>query len=127
MESQWAMRHRSLADKLQRLSVRLLRQDVVSRIAVARERLASLQARITRSQRDRLRALHEREAALARHLTALSPIAVLSRGFALVYDDHGTLIKDTESVSEGQSIVTRLARGRIRSRISKIEREVQGS
>ena len=127
MESQWGARHRSLADKLQRLSVRLLRQDVISRIAVARERLASLQARITRAQRDRLRTLHEREAGLARHLTALSPLAVLSRGYALVYDDHGALVKDTESVTEGQSIVTRLARGRIHSRVSKIEREIQGS
>ncbi|MGD0369994.1 MAG: exodeoxyribonuclease VII large subunit [Acidobacteriaceae bacterium] len=127
MESHWGACQRSLADKLQRLSVRLLRQDVASRIAVARERLASLQARITRAQRDRLRALHEREAGLVRNLTALSPLAVLSRGYALVYDDHGALIKDTESVTEGQSIVARLARGRIRSRISKIEREIQGS
>ena len=127
MESQWGARHRSLADKLQRLSVRLLRQDVISRIAVARERLASLQARITRAQRDRLRTLHERQAGLARHLTALSPLAVLNRGYALVYDDHGALVKDTESVAEGQSIVTRLARGRIHSRVSKIEREIQGS
>jgi hypothetical protein len=44
-----------------------------------------------------------------------------------VYDDHGALIKDTESVTEGQSIVTRLARGRIRSRVSEVERETQGS
>jgi exodeoxyribonuclease VII large subunit len=127
MESQWGARHRSLIDKLQQLSARLLSQDVASRTALARERLASLQPRITRAQRDRLRALHEREAGLARHLTALSPLAVLSRGYALVYDDHGALIKDTESVTEGQSIVTRLARGRIRSRVSKVERETHGS
>ena len=94
---------------------------------VARERLASLQARITRAQRDRLRTLRERQAGLARHLTALSPLAVLNRGYALVYDDHGALVKDTESVAEGQSIVTRLARGRIHSRVSEIEREIQGS
>jgi hypothetical protein len=30
-------------------------------------------------------------------------------------------------VTEGQSIATRLARGRIRSRVSKVERETHGS
>jgi exodeoxyribonuclease VII large subunit len=127
MESQWGAGHRNLADKLQRLSVRLLRQDVVARIAVARERLAALEVRTLRAQRDHLRILRDHQVGLARHLTALSPLAVLSRGYALVYDDHGALIKDTESVAEGQSIVTRLARGRIRSRVTKIERETQGS
>jgi exodeoxyribonuclease VII large subunit len=127
MESQWRTRHRLLTGKLQQLSVRLQHQDVVARTAIARERLASLDVRIVRAQRARLRTLLDREAGLARHLTALSPLAVLNRGYALVYDDHGTLIKDTENVTEGQSIVARLARGRIRSRISKVERETQGS
>ncbi|MGC2300619.1 MAG: exodeoxyribonuclease VII large subunit [Acidobacteriaceae bacterium] len=127
IESQWRTRHRRLTGQLQQLSVRLLRQDVVARTAIARERLASLDVRIVRAQRARLRTLLDRAAGLARHLTALSPLAVLNRGYALVYDDHGTLIKDTESVTEGQSIVARLARGRIRSRITRVERETQGS
>ena len=52
---------------------------------------------------------------------------MLSRGYALVYDDRGVLIKDTENITEGQSIVTRLARGRIRSRVSQVEKDSQGS
>ncbi len=127
MESQWRARQRRFSEKLQLLFGRLLRQDVVSRTRIARERLASLQARIVGAQRSHLRTFREREAGLARQLGALSPLAVLNRGFALVYDVHGALIKDTESVTEGQSIVTRLARGRIRSRVSKIEKEKQGS
>jgi exodeoxyribonuclease VII large subunit len=127
MESQWRSRHRRLADKFQQLSIRLLHQDVASRARMARERLASLDVRIVRAQRDHLRTLRDRESALGRHLSALSPLAVLSRGYALVYDDHGLLIKNTETITEGQSIVTRLARGRIRSRVSHVEKEVQGS
>jgi exodeoxyribonuclease VII large subunit len=127
MESQWRVRHRRLADKFQQLSARLVRQDVVARTGIARERLASLEARMARSQRDHLRARRERAAALARQLGALSPLAVLNRGYALVYDDGGVLIKSTEDVTEGQPIVTRLARGRIRSRVTQIERETQSS
>jgi exodeoxyribonuclease VII large subunit len=52
---------------------------------------------------------------------------VLSRGYALVYDDGGVLIKDTKDVTEGQSIVTRLACGRIGSRVTRVEKETLGS
>jgi exodeoxyribonuclease VII large subunit len=127
LESQWRARHRRFADRLLQISVRLLRQDVAARTGLARQRLASLEARIARAQGDRLRASRERQAALARQLNSLSPLAVLSRGYALVYDDRGVLIKDTEDVTEEQSIVTRLARGRFRSRVIGIEKETQGS
>jgi exodeoxyribonuclease VII large subunit len=145
MELQWRSRHRRLVEKLHHLSARLLRQDVVARTGIARERLASLEARmvracrdrhrdsgelvasldvgIVRAQRDHLRAIRDRQAGLGRHLAALSPLAVLRRGYALVYDDAGVLIKDTEDITEGQSIVTRLARGRFHSRVSQVEKE----
>jgi exodeoxyribonuclease VII large subunit len=127
MESAFRSRHRRLGDHLQNLTARLVRQDVASRLGVARERLAALDTRMLRAQHEYLRACREQEAGLARNLTALSPLAVLSRGYALVYDDSGSLIKDTEGVQEGQSLTTRLARGRIRSRVIQAEREVQGS
>ena len=123
MESQWRAWHRSLAARWQGLSVRLLGQDVAWRTGAARERLAGLEMRLTRAQREHLRGCREREAALARQLGALSPLAVLQRGYALVYDERGALIKEIESVRKGQSITTRLASGRIHSRVSAIERE----
>ena len=126
-ESNWRARHRRFADRLQLASFRLLGQDVVARAGVARERLASLEARMARAQRDHLRVRRDSEAALARQLNALSPLAVLSRGYALVYDDGGVLIKDTKDVTEGQSIVTRLACGRIGSRVTRVEKETLGS
>jgi hypothetical protein len=45
----------------------------------------------------------------------------------LVYDERGMLIKDTENIAQGQSIVARLARGRIRSRVTAVEKDTQGS
>lgn len=127
VESLWRTKHRRLADQLQLLATRLLRQDVVARTGIARERLGSLEARLNRAQRDHLRGFRDHEATVVRHLSALSPLAVLKRGYALVYDDRDVLIKDTENVTEGQSIVARLARGRIRSRVSQVEKEAQGS
>ncbi len=127
LEAQWRLRHRRFTEKVSDLTERLLRHDVAARTSTARERLASLDARIVRAQRDHLRTLRDREAAAARQLAVLSPLAVLSRGYALVYDERGVLIKDTENITQGQSIVARLSRGRIRSRVTAVEKETQGS
>ncbi len=127
LESQWTSRHRRLSDRLHALSARLLRQDVVTRTAIARERLIALDARMIRAQRDRARAGRTREAGVARQLNSLSPLAVLSRGYALVYDEQGMLVKDTKDITQGQSIVARLARGRIRSRVTSVEKDTQAS
>jgi len=127
LETQWHSRHRRLSENLHTLAARLQRQDVVARIGVARERLSSLDGRMIRANHDRFRTSRAREAAVARQLISLSPVAVLSRGYALVYDERGMLIKDTENITEGQPIVARLARGRIRSRVTSVEKETQGS
>ncbi|MGA8108725.1 MAG: exodeoxyribonuclease VII large subunit [Acidobacteriaceae bacterium] len=127
MESLWRARHRLRVETLQRLCDRLARQDVAWRTRVARERFAALEARMIRAQQDHFRVGREREGALARQLASLSPLAVLNRGYALVYDDNGALIKSSDDVTEGQSIVTRLARGRMRSRVTAIEKETQRS
>ena len=93
------------------------------RTGVARERLDAIDARMARAQHEHLRACRERATSLSRQLTALSPLAVLNRGYALVYDENGALIKTTLNIADGQSIVTRLARGRIRSRVSQVEKD----
>jgi exodeoxyribonuclease VII large subunit len=80
-----------------------------------------------RALRDCIRASRDRESGVVRQLNSLSPLAVLSRGYALVYDERGMLIKDTENIAQGQSIVARLARGRIRSRVTAVEKDMQGS
>jgi exodeoxyribonuclease VII large subunit len=127
LEAQWRLRHRRFTERVSDLTARLLRHDVAARTGIAHERLASLDARMVRAQRDHLRTLRDREAAAGRQLNALSPLAVLSRGYALVYDERGVLVKDIENITQGQSIVARLSRGRIRSRVTAVEKETQGS
>ena len=50
---------------------------------------------------------------------ALSPVAILERGYALVFDAEGKLVKDADQVSEGQEIEARLARGRLGAVVKK--------
>ena len=51
-------------------------------------------------------------------LESLSPLAILERGYALVFDASGKLIKDASSVEAGQKISARLARGEIAAQVT---------
>lgn len=56
-------------------------------------------------------------------LNALSPLAILERGYSLTLTEQGEIIKETKRLREGMPIVTRLRRGRIHSKITKIQHE----
>src|SRR5580704_2563190 len=68
--------------------------------------------------------LLENRGALERHtatLQALSPIAILNRGYALVFDATGDLVKDATRLKPGDDMSARVARGRVRARVTGIE------
>ena len=54
-------------------------------------------------------------------LDALSPLAVLQRGFAIAQTADGRLLRDAGSISVGDQVKLRLARGRIDARVEGIE------
>ena len=51
-------------------------------------------------------------------LDAVSPLATLDRGYAIVSDDKGQVITDAETLAKGQTINTRFAKGAIKSSVS---------
>lgn len=52
-------------------------------------------------------------------LQSLSPLAILDRGYALVFDSHGKLLKDVDSVSSGEEISARLAHGQLQATVTR--------
>ncbi len=52
-------------------------------------------------------------------LSALSPLAILERGYALVFDASGTLLKDAAKVKAGDEISARLAKGMLGATVKK--------
>ena len=72
---------------------------------------AALRAILTR-QKSRLdQAQHQ--------LQALSPLAILERGYALVFDSSGALVKNSSQVARGDEISARLAHGTLSARVEK--------
>src|SRR5271156_4574541 len=56
---------------------------------------------------------------MGRALEMLSPLAILERGYALVFDGSGQLVKDAALVKTGEEIRARVARGEIAAVVKK--------
>ncbi|MBZ5684889.1 MAG: exodeoxyribonuclease VII large subunit [Acidobacteriia bacterium] len=52
-------------------------------------------------------------------LQSLSPLAILDRGYALIFDSNGKLLKDADAVKIGDEISARLAHGQIDATVTK--------
>jgi exodeoxyribonuclease VII large subunit len=104
-------------ERLQAATTALLRQDAGQRLKVLRSQWNALDARLVRVSLEHLRGPQNRYASLARQLDNLSPLTVLSRGYALVFDADGALVKRAADVSAGETLTLRLAEGTVRSRV----------
>jgi exodeoxyribonuclease VII large subunit len=96
------------------------------RLAGVRQQLDAVTASLAAAARALLR---ENRAALDRRLAsleALSPVAILNRGYALLFDANGELVKDAARLRVGDEVSARLARGRLRARVSGTEPESGG-
>jgi exodeoxyribonuclease VII large subunit len=99
------------------LRAAVLRHDPRQALGRARERLVDSRTRLERSQE---RALHEgtgKLGGLAARLHSLSPLAVLDRGYALVLDRQGELVRSVAKATPGEILTTRLADGAFTSRV----------
>jgi len=56
---------------------------------------------------------------LSGQLEALSPLAILDRGYALVFDPSGALLKDARQVKAGDEISARLAKGSLSATVNR--------
>ena len=56
---------------------------------------------------------------LSGQLNALSPLAILDRGYALVFDRAGQLLKDASRVQSGDEIFARLRKGTVTATVKK--------
>jgi exodeoxyribonuclease VII large subunit len=107
-----------------RLRERLEAFRIDRQLAARRERLARHSERLAalfRAGAERRRAALSR---LAASLDGLSPLAVLGRGYALVWDEAGErLVRNAADVDEGQGLRIRLHRGALRATVLSRETE----
>jgi exodeoxyribonuclease VII large subunit len=103
------------------ISAAVRHYDARRRLAAVRQQLEAQVANLAAATHRQLlenRGLLERRIA---SLEALSPVAILNRGYALIFDDKGSLIKDASQLATGDAISARLARGRLRARVTSTD------
>jgi exodeoxyribonuclease VII large subunit len=96
--------------------------DARRRLVSVRQQLEAQVANLAASARTHLL---ECRGALNRQtasLEALSPVAILNRGYALVFDAGGRLVKDAARLEVGDEVLARLARGQVRAHVTATER-----
>ncbi len=104
------------------LAGRLWRCSPTARLHAARLRAAHLGERLTRATNQRLRDGRERLRGLAQALNAISPLATLNRGYAIVRDARsGAVLRDAGTVARGDRIDARLAQGSLTCIVEDLE------
>jgi exodeoxyribonuclease VII large subunit len=104
---------------LDRLRDRLIR-DARDRLANARQGLDDLSEALDRGLRRQVEDRRHRLARIAGKLEALSPLAVLARGYALAFrKDESTPLVDPAHVKAGDALTIRLANGTIKATVNE--------
>lgn len=116
-------RIRNRVNRLAALETRLRRHDPTLRLSLANRRLTNAEARLQRLAKEITSRRQSRLAQAGARLDALSPLAVLNRGYAIIYleSDTGesTILRDAAVAEPNQKIRARLASGSVRATITE--------
>ena len=100
------------------LAARLQAHDPRRALAEARRRLTAAQGRLTSSLQTLLPRRHQALAAMARTLQSVSPLATLERGYAILLDTNGRVLRRAADARAGDCLQARLADGGLRLRVA---------
>jgi exodeoxyribonuclease VII large subunit len=84
-------------------------------------RLDELSQRLLCAIQDAVARRRERLRSCAAHLDALSPLAVLGRGYSLTQNAGGNVVREPGQVAVGDTLITRLAQGQVTSSVTGVE------
>jgi exodeoxyribonuclease VII large subunit len=107
-------RHRR---KWEQASAAVRHYDARRVLAGMRRDLASHAIAITSAMQTLLLRRRSRLEQIEHQLKALSPVAILERGYALVFDSSGKLVKNSSQVEAGDEISARLAHGSLTAKV----------
>jgi exodeoxyribonuclease VII large subunit len=109
--------------KLEAASSRLSPARMASSAARSRVSLTLQRAALEAAAHARLEDARSRLAVAVASLDAMSPLAVLGRGYALAQDERGAILRESRAVKTGERVRVRLASGSLRCRVEEVEGE----
>lgn len=116
------MRYRivDLRSRVQEQALSHAFDEVKSQLRNARRRFDAASSACNGAMEASVQEARERLGLAAASLDALSPLAVLQRGYALAQDASGKPLRDAGSVNEGDHVTVRLAKGKLNTRVEKV-------
>jgi exodeoxyribonuclease VII large subunit len=124
-------RLRAPTQRLALLTTRLRRQDIAVRIAATQRRLTAATTRLESLSTQTITRLRTRLNCADTQLEALSPLAVLNRGYALIYLQNeagiATLLRSSADTTPGDIIQARLAQGTLEAKVTKAQTSTANS
>ncbi len=100
------------------LTARLQRAHPGSRLRQQAQRLDELDMRLRRAWEKSLTRATQRLLLAQRGLDAISPLATIERGFAIVTKADGSVVQDARELKVGDSIEARVARGTVLAQVT---------
>jgi exodeoxyribonuclease VII large subunit len=98
-------------------SARVRHFDFRRSLAITRTKLDAGASTLQRAVQASLARERARLEQLSARLNALSPVKILDRGYALVFDSDGRLVKDATQLSAGDRISARVSRGTLTAEV----------
>jgi exodeoxyribonuclease VII large subunit len=109
---------RRVAERHDHLAQRLARAHPGNRLQQQTQRLDELEPRLLRALESALTRAEQRLLLARRGLDAISPLATLERGYAIVTGPDGRALQDAGEVKAGDAIEARLKRGVLRATVT---------
>ena len=109
-----------LRQRLETLAKKRVLTDPMAVIEDKRMLLDRIGKDLTYAAESRLAKPRRDVATLAARLDAMSPLKVLGRGYALVADEEGRILRETEQIQVGTKVTARLAKGSLACRVEEV-------
>ena len=108
--------------QLDRLRLRCERIKPDRQLALEIDRLNGLQQRLQRAIAAKLQIVSQQQSHLRERCQTLDPRLVLQRGYALVRQTNGTLVRDSDRLVVGEELAIQLGRGRVKVSVIEVDR-----
>ncbi len=109
------------SQRVDHAATRLGQRHPAHRLRDAQETVRRLATGLDRSLRQQLDRQRLRVQALGRELEAVSPLAVLNRGFAVASDGQGQILRSVKHVAPGDLLNLRLVDGQVATRVESTD------
>lgn len=106
--------------QLKQLRIRCERIRPDRQLELEVDRLNRLQQRLKRAIFTRLQSAQQEQLRLKERCQALDPRLVLQRGYALVRDNHGSIVRDSDNLVMGEELSIELGQGQAKVKVIEV-------